>query len=168
MLRAHLRARSPLWPLGRSQGGNAVITEDNKAVIRKLYSAVDAHDVDLIEQELLDPAYQFRFDSMPRMDRHGAAQFFRAFVAGFPDISHTIEDILAEGDSVGVRLTVRGTNTGDFMGMPPSNKPIEIAAINTFRLNDGRIVDHQVNSDGVGMLMQLGVIPSPDQQEAGV
>jgi steroid delta-isomerase-like uncharacterized protein len=141
-----------------------VNTDDNKAVIRKMYTAVDAHDVDVIEQELLDPVYRFRFDSMPLMDRAGAAQFFRGFVAGFPNISHTIEDMIAEDDRVGVRLTVRGTNSGNFMGMPPSDKPIEIAAINTFRLKDGRIVDHQVNSDGVGMLMQLGLIPSPEQE----
>ena len=139
-------------------------TDDNKAVIRKMYAAVDAHDVDTIEQELLDPAYQLRFDSMPRMDRAGAAMFFRAFVAGFPDLSHTIEDMIAEGDNVGVRLTVRGTNTGEFMGMPPSDRPIEIAAITSFRLQNGRVVDHQVNSDGVGMLRQLGLMPAPDQE----
>jgi predicted ester cyclase len=142
-----------------------VSTDDNKAVVRKMFASTDAHDFDTIENDLFAPEYQLRFDSMPQMNRSSAAGFFRAFVGAFPDISHTLEDVIAEGDRVGARLTVRGTNTAEFMGMPPSNKPISIAAINMFRLKGGRIVDQQINSDGVGMLMQLGVIPGPDQQQ---
>jgi predicted ester cyclase len=128
-----------------------------------MFAALDAHDLDLIEQELVDPGYHLHFDSMPEMDKAAAVPFFRAFVAGFPDISHTLEELIAEGDRVGCRLTVRGTNTADFMGMPATNRPIEINSINMIRLKDGRLVDHQVNSDGVGMMRQLGLIPEPDQ-----
>jgi predicted ester cyclase len=141
-----------------------VSTDDNKAVIRRLFASLDAHDFDAVENDLIGPGYHLRFDSMPQMDKTNAAGFSRAFVAGFPDISHTIEDMIAEGDRVGIRLTVRGTNTGDFMGMPPSNRGIDIASMNTCRLKDSRIIDHQVNSDGVGLLMQLGLIPSPEQE----
>ncbi len=139
-------------------------TDDNKAVIRKMFASTDAHDFDTIENDLFAPEYHLRFDSMPQMDKANAVGFFRAFVAAFPDISHTLEDVIAEDDQVGARLVVRGTNTAGFMGMPPTNKPIAIAAINMFRLKDGRIVDHQINSDGVGMMMQLGLIPGPEQE----
>ena len=105
---------------------------------------------------------------MPQMDKANASGFFRAFVAAFPDISHTLEDVIADDDRVGTRLMVRGTNTAEFMGMPATNKPIAISAMNMFRLKDGRIVDQQVNSDGVGMLMQLGSDPRSGQQEAVV
>jgi len=145
-----------------------VSTDENKAVIRRLFASMDAHDFDVVENELLGPEYHLRFDSMPQMDKANASGFFRAFVGAFPDISHRIEDVVADGDRVGTRLLVRGTNTGEFMGMPATNKPIAITAINMFRLRDGRIIDHQVNSDGVGMLMQLGVIPGPDQQQEAV
>jgi ketosteroid isomerase-like protein len=138
-------------------------TDDNKAVVRKMFAAMDAHELDLIERELIDSGYHLHFDSMPEMDKAAAVPFFRAFVAGFPDISHTLEELIAEGDRVGCRLTVRGTNTADFMGMPATNRPIEINSINMIRLKDGRLVDHQVNSDGVGMMRQLGLIPEPDQ-----
>jgi predicted ester cyclase len=141
-----------------------VNTDDNKAVIRKMFASTDAHDFDTIENDLFAPEYHLRFDSMPQMDKANAVGFFRAFVAAFPDISHTLEDVIAEDDQVGARLVVRGTNTAGFMGMPPTNKPIAIAAINMFRLKDGRIVDHQINSDGVGMMMQLGLIPGPEQE----
>lgn len=140
-------------------------TEDNKAVIRRMFASMDAHEVDRIEQELIDPGYHLRFDSMPQMDKAAAVPFFRAFVDGFPDISHTIEEMIADGDRVGCRLTVRGTNSAGFMGMPATNQTIEIAAINTFQLSGGRVVDHQVNSDGIGMMRQLGLIPESGQQQ---
>src|SRR5690349_6886927 len=109
-----------------------------------MFASTDAHDFDTIENDLFAPDYQLRFDSMPPMDKANAAGFFRAFVAAFPDISHTLEDVIAEGDRVGARLVVRGTNTDAFMGMPPTNRPIEISAINMFRLKDGRIIDQQI------------------------
>ena len=143
-------------------------TDDNKAVIRRMFAALDAHDLDLIEQELVDPGYHLHFDSMPEMDKARAVPFFRAFVTGFPDISHTLEEMIAEGDRVGCRLTVRGTNTADFMGMPATNRSIEVNSINMIRLKDGRLVDHQVNSDGVGMMRQLGLIPDSDQPQEHV
>jgi steroid delta-isomerase-like uncharacterized protein len=141
-----------------------VSSEENKALVRRMFASTDAHDFDTIENDLFAPDYQLRFDSMPQMDKANAAGFFRAFVAAFPDISHTLEDVIAEGDRVGARLVVRGTNTAAFMGMPPTNRPIAISAINMFRLKDGRIVDQQINSDGVGMMMQLGLMPGPDQE----
>ena len=142
--------------------------DDNKAVVRKLFASTDAHDFDTIENDLFAPGYHLRFDSMPQMDKAHAVGFFRAFVSAFPDISHTLEDVIAEDDRVGTRLVVRGTNTAEFMGMPATNKSIAISAMNVFRLKDGRIVDQQINTDGVGMLMQLGLIPGPEQQEAVV
>jgi predicted ester cyclase len=157
-------ARSPRQ-LDRTQEKLAMSTDDNKAVIRKMFAALDAHDLDLIERELIDPGYHLHFDSMPEMDKASAVPFFRAFVAGFPDISHTLEEIIAEGDRVGCRLTVRGNNTAGFMGMPATNQNIEVTSINMIRLKDGRLIDHQVNSDGVGMMRQLGLIPDSDQPQ---
>jgi steroid delta-isomerase-like uncharacterized protein len=145
-----------------------VSTDENKAVIRKLFAAIDAHNLDLVEQELIDPGYHLHFDSMPEMDKAGAVASFRAFVTGFPDISHTLEEMIAEGDRVGCRLTVRGTNTADFMGMPATNRAIEISSINVFRLKDSLIVNQQINSDGVGMMRQLGLIPDSGQPQERV
>jgi predicted SnoaL-like aldol condensation-catalyzing enzyme len=158
-------ARSSSRLVDRLQEKQAMSTDGNKAVIRKLFAAMDAHDLDLIEKELINPGYHLRFDSMPEMDKAGAVPFFRAFVTSFPDISHTLEELIAEGDHVGCRLTVRGTNTAGFMGMPATNQAIEISSINMFRLKDSQIVDQQVNSDGVGMMRQLGLIPDSGQPQ---
>jgi steroid delta-isomerase-like uncharacterized protein len=79
--------------------------------------------------------------------------------AGLSDVSMVVEDMVAEGDRVAVRLTARATQTGDFMGLPPSGKSYEIAEIHWFRIGDGRIVEHWHQADLLGMLRQLGALP---------
>ena len=100
---------------------------------------------------------------MPQMDKANAAGFFRAFVAAFPDISHSIEDVIADGDRVGARLWCGARTRPSSWACRPRTSDRHYR-INMFRLKDGRIVDQQINSDGVGMMMQLGLIPGPEQE----
>lgn len=87
--------------------------------------------------------------------------FAQAFRTAFPDLHYTIDDVLAEGDRVVVRATVHGTHQGAFMGMPATGKSATWSEIHIARLNDGKVVEHWVNQDRMGMLQQLGVIPAP-------
>jgi len=136
-------------------------TEENKAVVRRFYDFANAFDLTALNGELLAPEYRLSFDSAPVMDRDQAMGFFQAFFAAFPDITHEIQDQLAEGDRVATRIVVRGTHGGDFMGIPPTGRAVEIKAINIHRVADGRIVEQWVVSDGVGLLQQLGMMPPP-------
>ncbi len=79
--------------------------------------------------------------------------------AAFADLVVDIEDIVAAGDKVMVRLRWTGTHTGSFMGMPPSNKKMTWTAIATNRIENGKIVERWFNSDVFGLLQQFGVIP---------
>ena len=81
-------------------------------------------------------------------------------LAAFPDFSVTIEDAIAEGDRVAVRVTVRGTHQGALMGIPPTGKQIAIKAISMWRVTDGRIVERWESADTLGLMQQLGVIPN--------
>jgi predicted ester cyclase len=76
-----------------------------------------------------------------------------------PNLSHTIEDMLAEGDRVAVRLTARGTHTGEFMGIPPTGKQVTVTGTVICRIAEGKIQEDWFNSDALGLLQQLGVIP---------
>lgn len=134
--------------------------EQNKVVVREAFRALDAHDLETLLGKRLADDYQLQFNSMPLMDKNAAAGSFGAFLSAFPDIAHTIEEMIAEGDRVGCRLVVTGTHQADLMGIPPTGRRIEIRSINIFRLRDGLIVDQRINSDGMGMLQQLGVIPA--------
>jgi steroid delta-isomerase-like uncharacterized protein len=86
--------------------------------------------------------------------------FVSALRAAFPDFQYSVEDVIAEGDKVVVRLTARGTQKGEFAGMPASGKQATWSEIHIADLADGRIVEHWVVQDQLGMLQQLGFIPA--------
>jgi predicted ester cyclase len=72
----------------------------------------------------------------------------------------TIEDIVAEGDKVVVRFTIRGTQQGAFAGMPPTSKPVAMTGISIIRIVGGKFEEEWENADSLGMLQQLGAIPT--------
>ncbi len=87
----------------------------------------------------------------------GDIQFLRN---AFPDFNLTIEDMVAQGDQVWVRMIARGTNRGGFMG-PPNGKSFEIAVFDVVRFKDGKIVEHWGSPDRFALLAQLGLLPQP-------
>ncbi len=93
----------------------------------------------------------------------GARQVFAAYKAAFPDLHFTIEDIMTEGDKVVWRWTSTGTNTGSMMGMPPTGKQVTVTGIEIYRTIGGKIAERWGNFDQLGLLQQLGVIPTPRQ-----
>lgn len=87
----------------------------------------------------------------------GLKQLSDALNPGIPDMALPIEDVVAEGDKVLVRLRVTGTHGGDLMGLAPTGKAIDIGVMDLFRVEDGVIVEHWALLDNLGMLKQLGV-----------
>ena len=79
----------------------------------------------------------------------------------FPDTKFTVDDLVAEGDDVVARWTATCTHTGNYFGIPPTNKAATITGMNTWRITNGVAVEGWVNRDDLGLLQQLGVIPSP-------
>lgn len=85
------------------------------------------------------------------------------FRTAFPDLYGTIEDLIAEGDKVVTRITYRGTHQGEFMGIPPTGRPVTMTFTGINRIAGGKIAEGWVNFDALGMMQQLGVIPTPGQ-----
>ena len=79
--------------------------------------------------------------------------------AGFPDIQWTLEELIAEGDKVAARFTMRGVHTGAFFGVPPSGKKIEVKAMNFYRIAGGKIIEEHGQPDLLGLLQQIGAAP---------
>jgi predicted ester cyclase len=73
--------------------------------------------------------------------------------------------MIAEGDKVVTRFTMRGTHQGEFMGIAPTGRRVEMTGIDIIRFSDGKMVEHWGNTDDLGMMQQLGVIPEPGQEE---
>lgn len=95
----------------------------------------------------------------------GVRNFFGALRNAFPDLYFTIEDQIAEGDRVVTRWAAEGTHTGEFQGIPPTGKRCAINGIDVDRFASGKVVECWSNYDELGLMMQLGVVPEPEQTE---
>ena len=96
----------------------------------------------------------------------GLKQFVTLFRNAFPDIRIEIQDQVAEGDKVGTRFVAGGTHRGELMGVAPTGNRVTVGAFTLHRFSGGRIAEDLANYDALGMMRQIGAIPSPEQ--AGV
>lgn len=99
-------------------------------------------------------------------DLEGLKQLFTAHRATFPDARISIESLVAEGDTVVKRFTMRGTHAGDFNGVPPTGKQITLEGIDILRFVDGRIQESWYAYDMLGVLQQLGLFPQTEGASA--
>lgn len=136
--------------------------EASKAVYRRMVEEVVNQGHMEVVDELFSPDY-VDHSAPPGAPGglEGVKAIFGMFRAGFPDVKFTIDDMVAEGDVVATLVHGEGTNTGAFMGMPPSNKHARWRSVGFFRVDDGRIVEHWGIPDLLGLLIQIGVIPPP-------
>jgi steroid delta-isomerase-like uncharacterized protein len=88
-------------------------------------------------------------------------EFVRSLRDAFPDLQMTVEDQVAEGDKVVTRWTARGTQTGPFLGIPPSGKTGTMTGVEIDRFVDGKAAECWTSADYLGMMQQLGAIPTP-------
>ena len=139
-------------------------TEVNKASMRRFYDEVFNKKNTAAIDEFIDP-HQVDHAAPPGTPGglEGARQTVTMYLTAFPDLYFTVEDLIAEGDKVVARLTVRGTQQGVFMGIPPTGKHVTVTAIDINRFAGGKSVEHWLNMDTLGLLQQLGVIPVPGQ-----
>ncbi len=110
-----------------------------------------------VEHYVPDPNFQ--------ANRTGVHQMMSMFRTAFPDMQITVEDVIAKGDKVWAYTTMRGTNKGEFMGMPATGKKVEVKGFDIVRFANGKAVEHWGLNDDYTMLQQLGVIPPPQQEE---
>ena len=83
-----------------------------------------------------------------------------AFVAAFPDLHSTLEDLVTERDIVAGRMTTASTHQGEFMGIPATNKKVTLSAMHIICVFNGKLVDHWGISDNMSLMQQLGVLPT--------
>ena len=131
----------------------------NKALVRRFIDEIFlGGSFESVDELLTEDFTPHTWGSM-EPGRDGLKEAIGRVSAGISDPTMTIDDIIAEGDRVAVRLTSSATHTGEFMGMPASGKRYEIGEIHIFRLRDGRVCEHWHQADFVGMMKQLGASP---------
>ena len=133
-------------------GGDA---EANRALVRRYVDAV-WHDGAPVAP-FFAPGYRRHLSpALPPLT--GAEQQARvaAFRLAFPDLRFTVDDLVAEGDRVVFRATMRGTHLGPFRGVPPTGRRIEGAVLDVVRVEGGRFAEHWGGPDLWDLLRQLG------------
>ncbi len=136
-------------------------TEDNKATSRRFYEAViNQKQLAVLDEVAGDNYHSHDFPPGLPPGREGLKIFISVFHAAFPDGHLTIDQMIAERDTVATRLTFHGTHTGEFQGIAPTGKKVTIPAMDMARFEGGKLVEHWGGPNQMSLLQQLGVIPS--------
>lgn len=139
------------------------MSEQNKNLLRRYFDeAWNQGQVELLD-ELVAPHFVNHNPIFPNLPPgpDSLKPNFATLRSTFPDIHFTIEDMVSEGDKVVTRFTCQGTHQGDWRGIAPTGRPVKIAGIQTNRLNNGQIIEQWLVVDQLGMLQQMGAIPTP-------
>ena len=131
--------------------------EQNKAVGRRFIEEILGKGKFELLTELTTPEY---IDySLP--SGVTPLQSLAAFRVGFPDTHVSVERVVAEGDMVVVRWVLNATNTGNFFGIPATNRPVTLGGISMYRISDGKMAEGWVEYDQLSLMQQLGLAPQP-------
>jgi len=136
--------------------------EENKAIVHRFMEEVvrKGNLVSANEIFAADFVYHPPPSGLPTRGPEAIIQRVTTIRTAFPDIQYTVEDEIAEGDKVVHRLTGRGTHRGEFLGIPPTGKQVTWTVMAIYRIADGKIAERWLNVDDLGIMQQLGAIPS--------
>jgi predicted ester cyclase len=134
--------------------------DSNKAAVRRLFEqGINEGDSAVID-ELLADGYVNHDMPAPAPGPEGLKQVVGQFRAAFPDMRVVVDGVLGEGDAVCTRGHLEGTHEGEFMGVPATGRRITVKYIDIWRMEGGKAVENWVQMDLLGLMQQLGAIPS--------
>jgi predicted ester cyclase len=136
-------------------------TEENKALSRRVIEDIFNKQNPALADELIDA--NFIDHGMGFKGPEGFKNYVTTFTTAFPDLHLTIDDMVAEGDKVAMRLTARGTHKGDFMGIAPTGKQFTASGIVIQRIAGNKMAEGWLVNDVLGIMQQLGVVPPVGQ-----
>ena len=137
-------------------------TEDNKAIVRRVFEEVLNQGNMALIDEVYSPDYVDHTPNGPGPGLEGLKQYFMMYRTAFPDAHYAVEDQIAEGgDKVVTRWSVRGTHQGPLMGIPPTGKQGTVTGIGITRFEGGKIVEVWSEFDALGMFQQIGLMILP-------
>ena len=129
------------------------MSEENKAMVRRMVEGINAGDIDATVDELFAPRAARR-----------VKRLFTSFRSAFPDWREEIVELVAEGNTVAGRFRCSGTHRGEFLGEAPTGKRMEVEEV-FFRVDDGKFVDFWALEDSMSRMRQLGLVSSPKHSE---
>jgi steroid delta-isomerase-like uncharacterized protein len=136
----------------------------NKQVVQRFYDeVVNRGDLEALEELMATDYVEHGNPSGSGID--GFKRFFVGLGQAFPDLRITVEELIAEGDRVVARVTVRATHQGTLMGnIAATGREVVFGGVDIFELAEGKIVGRWNQRDLLGLLQQLGAVPGGDAQ----
>jgi steroid delta-isomerase-like uncharacterized protein len=138
----------------------SVTTKWNKHIMERFTREFLTTGDAALAEEFLSPNVVMHFAGQRQHGRDSYVAIVAANQVAFPDLLWTVEDMVADGDTVAVRYTMTGTHRGDFAGVPPTGKAVVAQSMAFYRLADGQIVEERAQLDMLSVLQQLGAVPA--------
>ena len=133
--------------------------EENKEIAHRFIHVWGTGGLTIVD-ELAAPDIAVSYPAFSIRGAEGYKQVLTRFCASFADNEIAVDDLIAEGDKVAVRWTYRGTHQGEFRGIPPTGKQVTLTGITIYRTAGGKVVEERGAEDLLGLLQQLGALPS--------
>ena len=160
--RALVLATATVLPSGPRAVGGAdpdSRSDANKDLIRRIIAeAFNEGNLEVVDEALAADYLDHQVDPDAPGGPAAFKAFVRAFRATFPDVRVEVEDLIAQGDRVALRVTWRGSQQGALGAIPATGLPVEFGGYHIYRLEDGKIAEHWGLQDDLSLLLQLGVI----------
>ena len=133
-------------------------TEANKQTVRDYFKAFLAADEAWWKAHIA-PGFRRHDPGLPFevVGPEGVKKLAEALLPGIPDMELPIADLVAEGEKVLARLSVKGTHSGDLMGVPATGAKIDIGVLDLFHIRDGKLIEHWALLDNLGLMRQIGL-----------
>ena len=136
--------------------------EENKRIARRAVEAFNEQHLDIFDEVFAEDVVDHT-PSGETKGRDGPREGLETLYAAFPDLEITIDELIAEGDTVAMRSTHRGTHEGTFMDIEPTGNQFEIENMVFARFENGMVVERWIQADVLVLLQQLGAINPPGE-----
>lgn len=136
-------------------------TENERIARRVPEEIASENNLDLVAEVYAEDAVEHAPFGRNAQGIEAITDSLRQFLEAFPDLRATVEDAVTQEDTVAMRVTLRGTHEGDFMGIAPTNQSFEVQNMVFTRIEDGKIAERWLQPDTLGMLTQLGIVSPP-------
>ena len=140
------------------------ISANKEVVLQRWYRELwDAWNIAAAD-DLFTEDYRLHLSGLPApADKEASKQIVAMFSAAFPDLRHTVDEMIAEGNTVAARWTVEGTHRGDFQGIPATGRQVKLSGTTVHHMADGKIEETWLTVDNLDLQQQLGAIPRAGQ-----
>jgi steroid delta-isomerase-like uncharacterized protein len=139
------------------------MSEHNKAIARRYFAEILHGQIDVADEIVADDIVFIgpNYWGEAIHGREGFKGFVRSLRSAFPDMVFTVHEEFAEGARVATRFSFTATHRGEWLGIDPTDKTIDLPGADLLRIEDGRIREIRVFYDTLGLMQQLGLAPVP-------